>query len=143
MAITIPATGSGTAVPIVATESVASAHYQLVKIVNSEAGQAAALKAVTVTTPATVSVVSAGTAVPLAVGTTAALSVLITALDTNAGIFYIGGSNVLASARRGTPLIPGSTMLLPVLPMTYKYDLSTIYGDGTNSDSVAVTYVAP
>ncbi len=84
MAITIPATGSGTAVPIVATESVSSAHYQLVKIVNSEAGQAAALKAVTVTTPATVSVVSGGTAVPLAVGTTAALSVLITALDTNA-----------------------------------------------------------
>ncbi len=128
MAITIPATGSGTAVPIVATESVSSAHYQLVKLVNSEAGQAALLKAVTVTTPAVVSIASAGTAVPLSVASTAALSVFVTALDTNAGIIYVGGSNVLASARRGTPLIPGSTMLLPALPMTYKYDLSTQAG---------------
>jgi hypothetical protein len=35
--VTIPATGSGTATPVVATEDIASAHYQLVKLVDGTA----------------------------------------------------------------------------------------------------------
>ncbi len=143
MAVIIPASGTGTAVPSIATEEVSGSHYQLVKLVNSASGSSSLLKSVTVSTASTIPIVSGGTAVPLAGAPTVAVLVFITALDTNNGVIYIGASNVLASARRGTPLIPGAVLTLPVLPLTYQYDLSTIYADGTTSDSVSVSYATP
>lgn len=44
MAITIPTTGSGTATPIVATESIASEHYQFMKLVDGVAASTVKLK---------------------------------------------------------------------------------------------------
>ena len=37
MAVTIPATGTGTATPVVATESITSEHYQFMKLVDGAA----------------------------------------------------------------------------------------------------------
>ena len=47
MAVTIPATGSGTATPVVATESITSEHYQFMKLVDGVAASTTKLNVVT------------------------------------------------------------------------------------------------
>lgn len=46
MAITLPASGTGTATPIAATEAIATEHYQLIKIVDGVAASTTKLKVV-------------------------------------------------------------------------------------------------
>lgn len=68
-----------------------------------------------------------------------ARTVLITALQTNAGAIHVGGSTIAAG--RGTPLFAGDTMTFPPHEMNI-YDLQTIFLDADNNgEGVSYTYV--
>lgn len=61
-------------------------------------------------------VTTAGTRVSLGVSVDGASAVVITAETDNTDVVVVGGPTVVASlsTRRGTPLYPGETLVLPV-----------------------------
>ena len=146
--VTLPATGLGTATPVIATDTVAAAEHQLIKIEFGAAGAATQVSAANplpvtasaVTLPtgtATIGdgrqvVTTAGTAVNFA--SQACKQVTFTALSTNTGVVAIGASTVLAAAgtRRGVPLSAGDSVTLDLSNVNLAFIDSTVNGEGVS-----------
>lgn len=97
-----------------------------------------------------VTVPAAGTPVRLSATRVAATWVLAVALDNNVGVVYVGGvdssskqaAGVLASGRRGIPLLAGDSFMFQQSAISSPYDLHEMWLDAaTNNDGVSVTYL--
>ena len=129
--------GSGASL---ATDDIASVHYQRVKIAAGADGSATDVSAAA---PLPVDqiysgisngrkvVTTAGTAVTLASSTTCR-KVDITAETDNTGVIVVGGSTVVAAlaTRQGTPLNAGDTLSVFITNLSSVYLDSTVSGDG-------------
>ena len=94
-----------------------------------------------------VTVVTAGTAVPLSATQIITPNVVVQALSTNTGKIFVGGSNVSNSANYAAALQPGESLEItgPVAAGSKEeeVDLSRIYIDASSSgDQASVGYFA-
>jgi hypothetical protein len=91
-------------------------------------------------------VTTGGTAVKLLASTTACKYVTISALVSNTGTVYVGGSTVLASTKTGLPLTnpaDGSGIKVPATTVVPIDDVSKIYIDATvNGEGVSFSYMS-
>lgn len=138
--------GSGA---VIASDEVAGAQYQRVKLTwgaDGTANDASATNPVPVQTVSAnttiadgrTTVTTAGTRVALA-SSTACKQVAITAETDNTGLIVVGGSTCVAAlaTRRGIPLNPGDTITLDI------DNLADIFIDSTvNTDGVTYLYMA-
>lgn len=135
--------GSGA---VIASDEVAGAQYQRVKLTwgadgtANETSASSPLPVQTVSANTTIGdgrkvVTTAGTRVTLA-SSTACKQVAITAETDNTGIVVVGGSTVVAAlaTRQGVPLYAGDSITLDLDNLADIYIDSTVNGDG-------VTYV--
>ena len=90
-------------------------------------------------------VTTAGTAEQLIATSTECQYVVISALPTNTGTIYVGGSSVLASTMTGIPLtVPedGNSIKVPTQIIVPIDNVSKIYIDATNEgEGVSFTYL--
>jgi hypothetical protein len=139
MPVTIPATGTGTATPIVSTDNVAadSSQVQNVQLVSVAGGVLTRNPAVTVSQPGlsggilqSVTTVGA-TAVPLPATPLAGRAVMLIQADpANTANIYLGASTVTAdtAATGGIMLLPGQSVPISLAAAVILYARSTIAG---------------